>query len=256
MKKYAVITGASSGIGREFAQLFAKDNVHLVLVARDEVALGQLAQELRTTYGVKALVHAADLSDISMAEGLYDFVKQKQLSVQYLINSAGFGDYDSVIEADWDKLQAMINLNITTLTYLSKVFAKDMQQQGSGRIVNLASIAAFLPGPNMAVYYATKAYVLRFSEALASELRSSGVTVTALCPGPTASQFATAAGAEKSEAFSGKLPTAHAVAAYGYRAMQAGKPVAIHSLKNRLLILLIRFAPRRLLIAAVRRAQG
>ena len=254
--QWAVITGASSGIGREFARLFAQNGVNVVLAARDEAALGQLAEELRAQHGVEALVYAGDLSDLTIAEGLYDFTCGKRLNVQFLVNNAGFGDYGLFSETEWKKELAMINLNITALTYLSKLFAVDMKQSGAGKIVNLASTAAFVPGPRMAVYYATKAYVLSLSQAVNSELRGSGVTVTALCPGPTASGFARSAHAENGALFRGRLPTAAQVAAYGYQAMLAGKPVAIHGRKNRLLIFLTRFTPRQLLTAAINRAQN
>lgn len=257
MKEYAVISGASSGIGREFARLFAHDGVNVVLVARGEAELKELARELETTYGVEAFVYAADLSDISRAVALHGFITEKQLDVTFLVNSAGFGDYGPVVSADWDKLQAMINLNVTALTYLSKAFASDMWQRGGGRIVNLASTAAFLSGPDMAVYYATKAYVLHFSEALAYELKRSRVTVTALCPGPTASGFASSAHAENVAAFKNRrLPTAEQAAAYGYKAMLAGKPVAIHGRLNRLMLFLAQFVPRQLRIKLTRRFQG
>lgn len=188
---------------------------------------------------------------------LYKFIETKDLSVEYLVNNAGFGDYGLFVDGKWEKQQQMINLNITCLTYLTKVFAKDMKRRGSGRIVNVASIAAFYPGPLMAEYYATKAYVLRFSVAVANELKGSGVTVTALCPGPTASKFAATAAATRSGIFnSRKLPTSEVVASYGYKAMLKGKTVAIHGIGNNLTMVLTRLVPASLAAKIIRRVQS
>jgi uncharacterized protein len=255
-ESWAVVTGASSGIGREFARLFARNGVSVLLAARSEPELKRFAEELSATYAIKTHTYAGDLSDISVAEGLHEFTLRRQLRVRYLINSAGFGDYGSLTSADWNKLQAMINLNMATLTYLCKIFAEDMHTCGEGRIVNLSSVAGFLSGPNMAVYYATKAYVLHFSEALNEELSAANITVTALCPGPTATGFAAAARADQTSAFKSRLPTPAQVAAYGYRAMLAGKTVAIYGIRNRLLLFLTRFVPRSILTKFTRHLQG
>lgn len=254
---WALITGGSSGIGLEFAKIFAQKGINIVLAARDEAGLRRAAQQLQDAHGIKTLVYCGDLSDISVAEGLYNFIKQQQLAVDYLINSAGFGDYGAFLDAEWPRLQKMIDLNITALTYLTKVLAKDMKHPEGGKIVNIASVAAFLSGPNMAVYYATKAYVLHFSEAISNEFSSSGVTVTVLCPGPTKSQFAKSAKAGRSTIFKNdKLPTAQAVANFGYQSMLDSKVVAIYGRQNRLLIFLTRFMARKKLTEIARRLQG
>lgn len=255
MKGYALITGASSGIGLELAKLCAADGYNVVLVARGRAALQELAAKLRQANQVKALVYATDLSAPGAVEKLYDHLKQQKITVEILINNAGFGDAGPLIGADWDKLRKMIDLNITALTRLSKLYGREMSTRGRGKILNLASLAAFLPGPNMAVYYATKHYVLAFSESLASELRSRGVSVTALCPGPTESGFVHTAHTTRLPTFDRKLPSAKAAAACGYRAMQRGQAVAVYPLSARLLAFSTRLLPRWLMRGLVRKAQ-
>jgi len=182
-KPFALITGASSGIGYELSKLFAQDGIHLVLVARQHTLLSQLADQLRDKYKVDVIVIVKDLSSIEEVKSLYQEIQQLNLNIEYLVNSAGLGDYGLFIKTDWEKELNMLNINITALTYLTKVFAQDMVKQGKGKILNLGSIASFFPGPLMAVYYSTKAYVLRLGLAVAEELRSTGVTITTLCPG-------------------------------------------------------------------------
>lgn len=254
---YAVVTGATSGIGLEFARLFAADGVHLVLVARGKAELEQIAKELREGFDVDVRVLSADLSVQSEAQRLFSYTKDEQLNVMYIVNSAGIGDYGSFITTSWQKEQSMINLNIMSLTYLSKMYAEQFARQGRGHIVNIASTAAFQPGPLMAVFYATKSYVLHFSEAIATELHKKGVYVTALCPGPTASKFQEAAAMSDSKLVQGKkLPTAASVARYGYKAMKRGKVVAIHGAGNKLGAYAVRLLPRRTVRAIVHRAQS
>ena len=198
-----------------------------------------------------------DLSIINAAQEVYDELKQKNIVIDYLINNAGFGDYGFLIETDWNKELQMINLNITTLTHFTKLFLKDMVKKGSGKIMNVASIAAFLPGPTMAIYYASKAYVLSFSEAIDNEVRDKGVTVTTLCPGPTESGFLAAAALQESKLFKGKkIASAKEVAEYGYKAMMQGKTVAIHGFMNRIMASAVSFIPRSILVKAVRRIQA
>lgn len=173
-----------------------------------------------------------------------------------MINNAGFGEFGCFIETSWEKEAAMIDLNIKTLTHLTKLFVKDMVSRGSGRIMNVASTAAFQPGPLMAIYYATKHYVLAFSEAISNELKGTGVTVTALCPGITQSEFQDTAGMNESMLFKRmKIATSKEVAEYGYKQMLAGKTVAVHGLMNRAMALLVRFAPRELVASVVRKLQ-
>jgi short-subunit dehydrogenase len=232
----ALITGASSGIGLEIARILARDH-DVALAARSAAPLQQLATEL----GDNARVVIADLSDPSGAAKLASEVPD----VDVLVNCAGFGDFGDFASASPEKIDQMIVCNVSSLTSLCRAYLPGMLQRGSGRIMNVASTAAFQPGPLMAVYYATKAYVLSFSEALAEETRGTGVTVTALCPGPTASGFQAGAAMEHSKLVHGrKLPTAATVAAFGVKAMQRGDVVAVPGFSNKLLATSIRFSPR------------
>jgi hypothetical protein len=254
MKDTALITGASSGIGLGLAHEFAKHKTDVVLVARNETKLKEIAQELTSTYGVKAIVMVKDLSKPESADELFREVKQAGLEIGYLVNNAGFADFGLFSDSDWNRQQEMISVNIMTLTRLCRLFIPEMIERKQGKILNLASVAAFQPGPLMAVYYATKAYVLLFSEAINNELKKSGITVTALCPGPTVSGFKDAANLGGSRLFrSKKLPHAAEVAAYGYRAMMKGKSVAIHGWMNRVLVFSGRFAPRDIVTMISRR---
>ena len=251
--KTALITGASSGIGLELARLFAQNKTNVVLVARSEGKLRELAQELNKQYGVQVRIITKDLSQYGAAQAVYDQLKTQQIAVDYLVNNAGFGDFGFFHESDWAKQEMMINLNITALTHLTRLLVTDMVQRKSGKILNVASTASFQPGPLMAVYYATKAYVLFFSEAIANELADKGVTVTALCPGPTESGFQNAAAMEQSRLVKGKkLPTSAEVALYGYKAMMRGEEVAIHGLMNWLTAQSVRFTPRKMVTTLVR----
>jgi short-subunit dehydrogenase len=252
--KTALITGASGGIGYELAQQFARHHHNIVLVARSETKLQQLAQELRATHQVQVTVIPKDLSLPQAVTEVYAELQAKNIPIEYLVNNAGFGHFGHFVKNDWTKEAQMINLNIPALTHFTKLCARDMVQRRSGRILNVASTAAFQPGPLMAVYYATKAYVLSFSEAIANELQGTGVTVTALCPGPTESGFLEAAALNDSKLFKDKkLPTAAEVAGYGYQAMMAGKTVAIHGTMNWLMANSVRFSPRKMVTAMVRK---
>ncbi len=247
----ALITGASSGIGLEIARLLAADH-DLVLAARSAAALERIAEELRQ-HGNTVRVAAVDLAEPSGAAKLAADVAD----VDVLVNNAGLGDFGEFSQADPAKLDQMIELNVATLTRLSRSYLPGMVTRGSGRILNVASTAAFPPGPLMAVYYTTKAYVLSFSEALAEETRGSGVTVTALCPGPTASGFQAGAAMESSRLVKDKkLPAAAGVAAYGVRAMQRGDVVAVPGLQNKLSAASVRFSPRPLVRRLVHRLQA
>lgn len=245
MNKTALITGASSGIGLEFAKTHARHGDDLILVARSIDKLNEIKRELETTYQISITTIQKDLSKIGSPQELFDELKQKQIQVDYLINNAGFGDYGLFHETSWEKTNNMIQLNITSLTHLSKLFLNEMIKRKDGKILNVASTAAFQPGPTMAVYFATKSYVLSFTEAIANEAKEFGVTVTALCPGATESGFQAAASLENSSLFEGKkLPSSKEVAEYGYRAMLKGKVVAIHGTLNYILANSVRFIPR------------
>ena len=257
MNRTAVITGASSGIGLELAGLMAFDRIDLVLASRNREKLETIRDNLTKKYGIKVKIIQIDLSDEASPEKLFDEVKKSGLQIDYLINNAGFGDYGFFIDSDPDKLSRMIDLNIKTLTRLTRLFAPLMVLQGRGAIMNVASTAAFQPGPLMAVYYATKAYVLSFSQALAKELEGSGVTVTALCPGATDTGFKSAANLEGSKLFAGKrIASALDVARYGYKAMLKGKRIAVHGIINSLLVFSVRLMPSSLVTDFVMKIQG
>lgn len=252
--KTALITGASSGIGLEFAQLHAAKGGNLVIVARNESRLKELKTTLEGRHKIKVFVIAKDLTQPQAPQEIFDTVNQENLTIDYLINNAGFGEHGLFVETDWEKEYQMIQLNITALTHLTKLFLREMVRRKQGKILNLASTAAFQPGPTMAVYFATKAFVLHFSEAINNEVRKDGITVTALCPGITESNFAATANLEKSALLKTKhIPSAEEVAAFGYKAMLKGKTVAIHGFKNKLLAASVRFAPRSAVVKISRR---
>jgi short-subunit dehydrogenase len=243
----ALVTGASSGIGLEIARVLARDH-DVVLAARSAGKLDALAAELGG-----ARVVAVDLADPAGPAKLIAEVP----TVDVLVNNAGFGDFGPFADASAAKLDEMIELNIGALTRLTRAYLPGMVQRGSGRVMNVASTAAFQPGPLMAVYYATQAYVLSFSEAVAEETRGSGVTVTALCPGPTASGFQAGAEMESSKLVKGrKLPSSANVAAYGVRAMNKGKVVAVPGFTNKMMAASVRFTPRTMLRRIVHRMQS
>lgn len=256
MNKTALITGASNGIGLELAKIHAKNSDNLVLVARSKDKLEELKADLEKQYKVTIYIIAKDLSLPNSAQDIFEEVKKQNITVNYLVNNAGFGDFGMFAETDWKKEEQMINLNITTLTQFTKLFLQDMIKNGGGKIMNVASTAAFQSGPTMAVYYATKAYVLSFSEAIDNEVRPQGVTVTALCPGATESGFQAVAKMEESKLVKGrKLPTSKEVAEYGYKAMMRGKTVAIHGTMNYILANSVRFMPRAWVVKVTRMIQ-
>lgn len=249
VRPVALITGASAGIGKELARVLAADH-DLVLTARREPELRALAAEL-----APAVCHVfpADLADPAAPRRLLDAVAAAGLTIDVLVNNAGFGDLGPFAETELGKMLRMIQVNITALTELTGLFLPRMRERGRGAILNVGSVAGFQPGPFMAVYYATKAFVNSFSEALWSELRGSGITVTCLAPGRTASEFAAVAGFAK-----GGGPTAdtRSVAEAGVRAMKRGKRMVVTGFWNRVLLFAERFVPRGMVIAAVRRMQA
>ncbi|MCX6163923.1 MAG: SDR family oxidoreductase [Ignavibacteriae bacterium] len=252
--KTALITGASSGIGLELAKIFASKGINLIIASRNIIELAHLGTELSQKHKIYVEEIEIDLSRPGAAKELYNEVKSLNFEIDYLINNAGFGDYGLFHESDWDKQERMINLNMLTLTHLTRLFLPEMVKKKSGKIMNVASTAAFQPGPLMSVYYASKAYVLFFSEAIANELEGTGVTVTALCPGPTKSGFQKAANVEHSKMLDGKsIPGSKEVAEYGYNAMMKGKRVAIHGMLNRELAFFSRRAPKKFILKTVRR---
>lgn len=242
----AIVTGASEGIGKELARLLAQQGYHLILVARREALLKSLSEKLETDYPtIRAHVLAADLAEANAARLVKAFADTLPHSAEVLINNAGLGTMGDFQRQDAAKVRQMVAVNIQALTELTHLFLPHMVARGKGRILNLASTAAFQPGPGMAVYFASKSYVLSFSEALWWELRNSGVTVTALCPGATASGFQQASGSPSIRLYQKPMPTSAEVAAFGYRAMTQGQRVAIHGSKNRLLASLAALTPRK-----------
>src|SRR5215813_10189987 len=240
---FTLITGATSGIGLELARQAAADHHQLILVAQDLPRLQAAADELRRRVTVHTI--AEDLSQPEAAQRVCDQVRALGAEVDCLINDAGFGDYGSFASSDLAKQQRMIGVNITTLTALTRLFLPGMLERGRGRILNVASVTGFLPGPLMSVYFATKHYVLAFSEALIEELQGSGVSVTALCPPPVSTSLSSGAGISPSNYMATTRTAPADVASYGYRMMSRGKAVAVYSLWYRFLTgFLVRVTPR------------
>ena len=260
MKEYTLITGASSGIGLELARIAWREKRNLVLLARDEHGLKKVREEiLKQVQDDKREIEifAFDLSKDDSAKKVYDFCQQKKIHISELINNAGFGDYGKFVDSDIKRQIEMIDLNIKAVTELTHLFLPNMIKNKSGKIMNLGSVASFLPGPYMNVYYSTKHYVLAFSEGLAAETKGTGVTVTCLCPGPTQSNFGKSANADKSKVFKSKnLPTARDVAEFGWYQMIQGEVVAIHGRRNRLVYLISKLAPISLVAKLVKMTQS
>jgi hypothetical protein len=240
-----LITGASSGIGLEFAKIFAKNGHNLVLVARSEDTLNSLKDSLEKEYDIVVKIIIKDLTHYDAPTQIYDETKRSRINVNILVNNAGFGTYGQFTDTDMESELEMIQVNITALTHLTKLFLKDMTDNNSGKILNVASTAAFQPGPLMAVYYATKAYVLSFSEALAEELRDTKIKVTTLCPGPTSTNFSKASGTDNIKFFKKNVASGYDVAEYGYNSLVNGKRVAIYGFKNKLMAQSSKFVPRK-----------
>jgi uncharacterized protein len=246
-----LITGASGGIGYELAKLFARDRHNLILVARSSDKLTQVASELQTL-GVTVKIFALDLATSPAPKFLFDQLQREKIAVDILINNAGFGMFGEFAQIPEEEILGQIQLNITALTELTRLFLPAMIARRCGRIMNVASTAGFQPGPLMAVYYATKAYVISFSEAIANEVRNSGVTVTCFCPGATHTDFAQRAGIEKSRLFQLGAMSAEKVALDGYRAVMEGRTLAISGAHNWLVAQSTRFAPRKMVTAVSR----
>jgi uncharacterized protein len=250
----AVITGASTGIGRELALICARDGYDLVLIARSQSVLEQLASDIYASTGRTARVIAKDLSHPSASTEVFYQLNNSDPHVDALINNAGFGLVGRFWELDTNEQVEMINLNILALTHLTRLLLPAMIARRQGRVLNVASTAAFQPGPLMTVYYASKAYVVSFSEALHNECRGTGVTVTVLCPGPTKTEFQRRAHATTTKLFeSGRVMDASTVARIGFDAMQSGKPMAIAGRMNAAMAFLTRFAPIQFTASMARR---
>lgn len=251
-RRTALVTGASSGIGAELARLLAQGRHDLVLVARQTRRLEELAQDLRQRFGIRATVMSKDLSAPAAAEEVYAQVQREGIQVDVLVNNAGFAVYGLFAGNSLESELQMIQVNLVALTSLTKLFLRGMVERGHGKILNVGSTGSFEPVPLASVYGATKAYILSFSEAIAEELRGTGVTVTALCPGATATEFAARADLAGARLFRSGVMSAREVALVGYRALMRGQTTVVAGLANKALIFSLRLAPR----AAVARIAG
>lgn len=252
----ALITGASAGIGKEFAAIHAQRGGDVVIVARRADKLAELKTELERDHGIGVLVIAKDLSKPNAAAEVYQEVKAAGVEVEYLINNAGFGGRGKFHEREWDKDLTMINLNIVALTALTRHFLPDFVARNRGRVLNVSSTAGLLPGPLQAVYFASKAYVTSFSNAIAEELHDTDVTVTALLPGATESEFAATSGMDQTTLFA-KTASARSVAQDGYDAMLRGKLNVISGVgfAQRAMMATLPITPKRALLKQVRKMQ-
>jgi len=256
MKKVALITGASTGIGKEFACIHAEKGGDLVLVARRKDKLDQLKAELQKAHAVEVLVIAKDLSKPNAPQKIYDEVIKANIQIDYLINNAGFGGRGKFHEREWEQDLNMINLNVLALTALTRLFLPDFVKRNSGKILNVSSTASFMPGPLQAVYYATKAYVTFFSNAIAEELHDTNITVTNLMPGATETEFASVSGMDKTELFN-KTASAKSVAKDGYEGMLKGKLDVVSGLtgSQKLMMAMIPFMPKKMILKQIRQMQ-
>lgn len=254
MTKTVLITGASQGLGYEFSKLFAKKKYSLVLVSRNGEELLKVKSELEKDFEVSVVTIAADLSLPYASEQLYEKIIAHHMDIDVLVNNAGFATHGKFVDISLSDEISEIELNITALTSLTKLFAKDMVRKGNGRILNIASTAAFQPGPLMAVYYATKAYVLSFSEALSQELTGTGVTVTVLCPGATRTGFAKRADVEHTLMFR-KAADPAIVAQQGYDGLMSGRRVVVSGFMNKLGSLMVNVIPRSILLPIIMKMQ-
>jgi short-subunit dehydrogenase len=256
MSKTVLITGGSKGIGFELAKLFAQDRYHIILVARKLDELEVAAMELRNNYGVEVRAVAKDLSNSTASEDIVRELQNDEIKIDVLVNNAGFGGYGNFWERDMQADIDMIEVNIASLVRLSRLLIPQMVKNGEGKILNVASTAAFQPGPLMAVYYATKAFVLSFSQAISNELKGTGVTVTALCPGPTSTNFDKRADLAGSMLFSSlAVMSSESVAKIGYSALLKGKPIVVAGVRNKVFAFMTRFVPRSVATSFARAAQ-
>lgn len=254
--KTALITGASSGIGLELARLFARDGYRLVLVARNRGALRALGDELQAQYNIDVRISPKDLAHPASPVELYQELQEAGVVLDVLVNNAGFGGRGAFLKTDWNNEAEMMQVNMVALTQLTKLFLPQIRAR-EGKVVNVASVAAFLPGPYMSIYYATKAFVLSFSEALAEEMRDTGVSVTCLCPGPVETGFQRRAGTEATGlSRSSLLVDVVEVARVGYDGMKQGKRVVIPGWKNWLAVEGLRVSPRSAVTKMVSRMNG
>lgn len=253
-RQLALITGASSGIGLDLAQLMAPE-FDLIITARNQAELEKIALELQTAHGNYVHTIPTDLTLPEAPQQIFTEIERRGLTVDILINNAGFGSYGAFAESAPKTSLDMVEVNIAALTALTRLALPGMIQRKRGKIMNVASTAGFQPGPLMAVYYATKAYVIMFSEAIANELKGSGVTVTCLCPGATATKFAGRANMEESRLFKLGAMKSRDVAIAGYKGMMSGKGMVIPGILNKTVAMSVRFSPRRMVTAISRSLQ-
>ncbi|MCZ7383482.1 MAG: SDR family oxidoreductase [Candidatus Methanoperedens sp.] len=246
-KKTVLITGASSGIGYEFSKLFAKDGYNLVIVARNEEKLKQLENELEGNFGISVFSIPKDLSVAATPQEIFYELQQESIEIDILVNNAGFNVYGAFSETNIIEELQMVQVNLMSLTHLTKLFLPGMLRNGYGKIMNIGSTGSFGPGPLNAVYCATKSFVLSFSEAIAEELQGTGITVTALCPGATKTEFFKRANMEDIKLLERGVMDAKTVAEIGYKAMMKGERLVIAGIENKLMIFLIRFMPRKMM---------
>lgn len=253
--KTALITGGTSGIGYELAKLFAKDQFNLVIIARNLERLQSVKNELEDQHNIQVKILSKDLTKHESAEEIYDELKQQKWNIDVLVNNAGFGSYGPFDQIDLQHELAMLHVNIVTLTHLTKLFIRDMKSNNSGKILNLSSTAGFMPGPLMAVYFASKSYVLLFSEALDRELKGTGISVSALCPGVVPTNFQKTAQNEHYRLMKGRLMSPEKVAEIGYKGLMKEKTVIIPGIDNKILSFILRFSPRKWVTFVVKKLQ-
>ena len=255
-KKAALITGASTGIGKELANIHTEKGDDLIIVARNKDKLEALKSELEKKHSVKVHVIAKDLGQVEAPKEIYDDVRKAGIEVNYLINNAGFGGQGKFHEREWETDLQMINLNIVALTALTRLFLPDFVSRNEGRILNVSSTASLMPGPLQAVYYATKAYVTSFSNAIAEELSDTNITVTALLPGATETEFANTAGLGKTDMFKNAF-SARTVAEDAYAGMLKGKLNVMSGVtfSQKILLPLIKFTPKKIVLKQIRKMQ-
>jgi short-subunit dehydrogenase len=253
---YALVTGGSSGIGFELAKLIAKDGYNLVIVARDEESLQQAAATIQREYGVKVIAISQDLFDPENAFEVFREIRDREIEIEILVNDAGQGQYGEFVDTDIHRELDIINLNISSLVVLTKLFLREMVTMGRGRILNLSSIASKAPGPWHAVYHGTKAFVQSFTEGVRSEVKDTGVTITALLPGATATDFFNKAGMNESKIVQeGKLDDAAKVAKDGYEALMSGDDKVVSGLKNKMQVAMSNMSPDSLAAEMMKKQQ-
>jgi len=256
MNKVALITGASSGIGKDLAQIHAEKGGDLIIIARREEKLNTLKQELESTYDTEVRVVVKDLTNSNACEDIYSEVSESGIEVEYLINNAGFGGHGKFHEQDPDYQQQMIDLNIKALTKLTRLFLPEMVERNSGRIMQVASTAGLIPGPLQAVYFATKSYVLSLSQAIAEEVSDTNVTCTALCPGATETEFVEQANLEGTNLIESGMEKSRSVAEKGYNAMVKGKLIEITDIKLKITLdWIVPLMPRKMVLKTARKTQ-